>query len=543
MASKQKVEVQLTAVDKTKAAFNSLNKSLSKTNKAVALLKNSFAGIAAGVGVAGIARFVTSSQKATNQLVDFSKILGDSVTDLSEFTFAMEAAGVASSSSTIALQRQTRRIGEAAQGYGEASKALKTLKLDAQELAALPPTEAFDKISESLLDIDNQSVRLATAFKLWDTEGVKLVSTLEEVDKFKTLAQQSGAIITPVEAQAARDIRDAFSELKAETVSLGQNLTVIFGPVLEFGLEVIEKIVFAFRKFTDGVIWVGQQLGIFDDELVQIERTAAGLADSFNNVPTALDKMVQSLQDGNVVLDLRLRGLRDMADITERQLALESQLGRELGEDELNKLAYEIQLRNEINDQIKEKQDTERQAVQDRLKAERAAQAEIDEALGRQKQFADDVAATMTSAFADAVIEGEKLSDIFDSLLKDLAQMVIRMAVLRPLSNSIAGFIPAFASGTTSAPGGMALVGEQGPEIVNLPKGSQVIPNNKIGGGTVVNVINAPPDTKVEQSRTPDGKELINVVLSEVANSIGNGGVVSRAIQGSFGSRQQSVVR
>lgn len=34
----------------------------------------------------------------------------------------------------------------------------------------------------------------------------------------------------------------------------------------------------------------------------------------------------------------------------------------------------------------------------------------------------------------------------------------------------------AFAVGTRNAPGGMALVGERGPELVNLPRGSQVIP-------------------------------------------------------------------
>jgi hypothetical protein len=33
-----------------------------------------------------------------------------------------------------------------------------------------------------------------------------------------------------------------------------------------------------------------------------------------------------------------------------------------------------------------------------------------------------------------------------------------------------------FATGTNFAPGGMALVGERGPELVNLPRGSQVIP-------------------------------------------------------------------
>src|SRR5690606_28633546 len=48
------------------------------------------------------------------------------------------------------------------------------------------------------------------------------------------------------------------------------------------------------------------------------------------------------------------------------------------------------------------------------------------------------------------------------------------------------GFFPAFpgfANGTMSAPGGMAWVGERGPELVNLPRGSQVIPNHALRGG------------------------------------------------------------
>jgi len=41
---------------------------------------------------------------------------------------------------------------------------------------------------------------------------------------------------------------------------------------------------------------------------------------------------------------------------------------------------------------------------------------------------------------------------------------------------------PMFASGTNFAPGGLAIVGEKGPELVNLPRGSSVTPNNKLAG-------------------------------------------------------------
>lgn len=48
----------------------------------------------------------------------------------------------------------------------------------------------------------------------------------------------------------------------------------------------------------------------------------------------------------------------------------------------------------------------------------------------------------------------------------------------------------AFADGVTNFSGGMALVGERGPEIVNLPRGSDVIPNEQIGnmGNATVNI-------------------------------------------------------
>ena len=52
--------------------------------------------------------------------------------------------------------------------------------------------------------------------------------------------------------------------------------------------------------------------------------------------------------------------------------------------------------------------------------------------------------------------------------------------------------VKGFARGTNNAPGGMALVGEQGPELINLPRGSQVFPTPKtnamlsgVGGGNM----------------------------------------------------------
>ncbi len=53
--------------------------------------------------------------------------------------------------------------------------------------------------------------------------------------------------------------------------------------------------------------------------------------------------------------------------------------------------------------------------------------------------------------------------------------------------------VPAFANGTSFAPGGLALVGERGPELVNLPRGSRVTPNNELGGmGGIAQIVPSP---------------------------------------------------
>jgi hypothetical protein len=70
--------------------------------------------------------------------------------------------------------------------------------------------------------------------------------------------------------------------------------------------------------------------------------------------------------------------------------------------------------------------------------------------------------------------------------------MVAAGAAIKSLINKQ---VEGFALGTNFAPGGMAIVGERGPELVNLPRGSQVIPNHRMhniesaGGGQLITIL------------------------------------------------------
>lgn len=121
------------------------------------------------------------------------------------------------------------------------------------------------------------------------------------------------------------------------------------------------------------------------------------------------------------------------------------------------------------------------------------------------RQRAEDAMATakdVTRGIIDGFVEGASAADILtdslkkigDALLDDVLSSIFTVknasgggGFLGSIFGSLfgggqlgiakAGGIGMYANGTNSAPGGLAIVGERGPELVNLPRGSQVIPN------------------------------------------------------------------
>jgi hypothetical protein len=81
------------------------------------------------------------------------------------------------------------------------------------------------------------------------------------------------------------------------------------------------------------------------------------------------------------------------------------------------------------------------------------------------------------AGLAEAIVKGKSLKDVFHSLaeqmLEDLIKLVLKQAELAAFK-ALFGSVGRFATGTEYAPGGTAWVGEHGPELVSLPRGSKV---------------------------------------------------------------------
>lgn len=143
---------------------------------------------------------------------------------------------------------------------------------------------------------------------------------------------------------------------------------------------------------------------------------------------------------------------------------------------------------------------------------------QINEAIDRIKIQGLDA---LNDGLAAAITGTQKLGDVFKSvatgIIADLLRIELRKAIIAPLAkllnigasaqiggdtanlegnfDKVFSKIPKHASGTMSAPGGLSLVGERGPEIVNLKRGAQVISNHDLrgmGGGAAIQVIPSP---------------------------------------------------
>lgn len=72
--------------------------------------------------------------------------------------------------------------------------------------------------------------------------------------------------------------------------------------------------------------------------------------------------------------------------------------------------------------------------------------------------------------------------------------------------------VPGYAGGVMGAPGGLAMVGERGPELVQLPRGSNVIPFGGSGGGSVSFVNNFSISGADERS----AKQMASIIMRQL---------------------------
>lgn len=205
------------ALTRVGAAVKSVAAAVTKTFTAVAqwVRRGALAFAAAATSV-----FLFANRIATleDRLAKLSIRLGTTADELSRLHFAAELGGIEVRTFDMALQRMSRRLGEAAKGTGEARVAFAQLGINARQLAQLPLSRQMEVIADSLANVTNKSDKLRLAFKLFDSEGVSVLQTMQRGSKtFKEAAadiERLGGVVTPQAAANAEVFQNQWLRLK-----------------------------------------------------------------------------------------------------------------------------------------------------------------------------------------------------------------------------------------------------------------------------------------------------------------------------------------
>ena len=228
---------------------------------------NTFKAMAATIGVGlsvnAFKNWTLGAAQAAEQTKFFADRIGLTTEELTKLQFVGSQFNVSADALNTAMQRFQRRAGEAANGFGVASKAFKDLNLEAREVISLPIDQQFKKIAEALRGIEDQGLRMNVVKNLFDTGGMPLLNMLnasgEEFDDLIDKAERLGYVTSTEFANMSADVLGEISNIRGAFSNVGKEIAIDFlTPVDKFfktlTTEDIERWVDKFRKTVDVTI-------------------------------------------------------------------------------------------------------------------------------------------------------------------------------------------------------------------------------------------------------------------------------------------------
>ena len=181
---------------------------------------------------------------------------------------------------------------------------------------------------------------------------------------------------------------------------------------------------------------------------------------------------------------------------------------------------------------------------QEAIDKDKKQKEQADKLREKYMQIGKSIEEGIVSNLTDAVMGTKTLAEAAISVLNDLKRKIIEVAIQRAVSGigeKIGGFLGNLfvgkrANGGPVTAGGAFLVGEKGPEILQMgSRGGNIIPNNAIGGGgTTNNMITVNVDasgTSVQGSGSEAdqlGGLIASVVQATIIDEQRAGGLLNR---------------
>jgi len=545
--------VEIRGVDKTRAAFASVNKSMGSLKSSVGGLKGAVLGL---IGVGGFGALASQLRSTADQIGKVSARLGVGTSDLQKLQIAAQQGGMDINSFNMALQRLTRRSSEAAKGTGVAKKAFEEMGISLMDNQGnlKNNVDLLFEISEVLSSKTIESAdKVRIAFSLFDTEGAKLLNTLqlgpEAIKRMGEAFDDFGLIIDKKTIGASAQLGDRLDSLTKKAMNLFAPAIRLANAALDPFFENIEKAALPLPVLKDKIQETINELVKKRDALKDTtQETSFFSMGARKNAVTvdsqrkSLQKQIDTLAKQRKEINAQIKAIDKSAEAAKLKREISKKLAKQ-EEDTANEIAFQNDKLTEqarlygegmatskmVEDVLQKQADARRRAHEDEMQLIAELDAEYEEsARNYEKQEAKKLAARkeqdalalqsslgtierLAAGVADGSIEAFRIYQAaaianttmatYEAATKALTVPVIGTALAATIYalgfanvSKIASQSPPgrYLGGDVTA-GKSFMVGERGPELLTMGRhGGSITPNDNIQKPTHVAIyINA----------------------------------------------------
>ena len=580
--AKKKINYEIVAINKTKAAFDSVTKGLKKIGGGAAGVAKGVAkvGLAATGAATALAALVKVNVDFMDKLGKTANKLGIEVEFLQAMRFAAEQTGVKVEALDMGLQRFIRRAAEAAKGTGESKRAFEQLgiQLKDNDGSLRDVRDILFDVADGLENTKDSGERVRLAFKFFDSEGVSLVSTLKEgangLRAFEQQAENLGIIISKQSIAKAEMFADSLNVLKKQFTALTANISAAFIPILNdvattlstmltdmkddetpenFGKNLAINILEAFKNITLGI---NKFFNDIKKEFLLLADTAVGrkiFGDFLSESEKAqlevirLNREIEAIQK-NGFMQKGFGTMEIFAADTFQALAEVSRLNKEIAKIDENLLPDESgqkiltffdNLISKTRDyKLELKGGDEGDDVTGGISEKVAA---FRDGLGATEDAISNLAINTTKKFEDTLVDGLKngklaFKDFADYAIEQIIRIALQEAILKPFTGGIESFFQGIfgkkALGGSVNAGKPYMVGESGRELFIPNQAGQIVSNQDLKqmgtdqAAPTVNFNISTVDAAGFDQLLASRKGLITSIINNAMNNQGKMGVV-----------------
>jgi hypothetical protein len=476
------------------------------------------AGLAAGAGIGAFSVALAgalSAARYADELADTANKIHVTTDALQEYRYALRLAGGEEKGADQALAAFSITLGKAQEGLAKSQRAFLLLGFTQEQIAAFRTSEeALNAVTLKLAEIESNPRRDALISLLGlDSMKPLIQGGVEEMERLRQVARDSGMVMDAELVKRAGALTDEFEtlstvvdvQLKSALVSLGPAITPflsLLANAAKFAGDIADQFLRIENRRLDGL----RDLKVNDQEVVtrlglkqlggqklsgaeqtllaqrrsRLARTDAEIARRTAEAGPASPRTGPALEEALAGASSRSSSPRALAAGRPAQPLKTA----EVFDPEILEILQALDYWQSV--------ETRGNALRPTLDVSGDFIATLDEQLQSARDSTydalyDGVRSGLEAGFYGGVpgmvdyLRSQLMRALMDSLARSLSEAVvgsggggsggwIKSAVMSVLTGS-------FATGTSFAPGGMALVGERGPEVVNLPRGSTVTPH------------------------------------------------------------------